>query len=124
MIALMPLEICTKTLQNFSEELRGKFLLSTLCSSMVHVSISCLVNVFWEIPPLKRSLVEGQQLQQKDRERKRKSKTKKLKHGKAEMVGWCLAQKLQTLIFAHARAKKSLNMILVKSKEAFCISID
>jgi len=74
----MELEICTKTLQNFSEKLRRKFPLSTLCLSMV--SISCLVNAFSEIRPLKRSLVECQQLQQKDRKkRKRKSGKKKKK---------------------------------------------
>ena len=45
------------------------------------VSISCLVNSFSEILPLKRSLVEGLQLQQKEKNRKKK-KEKKRKSGK------------------------------------------
>ena len=75
LIRLMELEICTKTLQNFSEKLRGKFPLSTLCWYMV--SSSCLVNAFLEPVLLERSLVKGQKLQQKQRKkRKRKSENK------------------------------------------------
>ena len=80
----MELEICTKTFWNFSKKLRGKCPLSTLCLSMA--SISCLVNAFLEILELKRSLVEGQQLQQKDR--------KKRKNEKPKLVGWFIVQKL------------------------------
>ena len=70
----LELEICTKMLQNVSEKLRGKFPLSTLCLSIV--SNSCLVNTFLEILELKRSLVEGLQLEQKDRTRTRKHEKK------------------------------------------------
>ena len=59
-------------------------------------SISCLVNAFSEILELKRSLVEGQQLQQKDR-KKRKGESKKIKEIKNEkpkVAGWFIVQKL------------------------------
>ena len=52
------------------------------------VSISCLINAFSEILEIKRSLVEGQQLQQKDRKkRKIKTKKKKKKNEKPKVVG-------------------------------------
>ena len=77
-------------LQNFSEKLRGKFPLSTLSLSMV--SISCLVKAFSEIPPLERSLVEGQQLQQKDKTKRKRKSGKKIK--KRKVVRWFILQKL------------------------------
>ena len=73
-IRLIELEICTKTLQNFSGKLRGKCPFSTLRLSMV--SSSCLFCSFLEILLLERSLVEGQKLQQKER-KKRKRKSEK-----------------------------------------------
>ena len=90
----MALEICTKTFSNLGKELRGKFSLSTLCLSMA--SISCLVNSFSEILELKRSLVEGQQLQQKDRKKRKgeSEKKKMIKNKKLKVVGWFIAQKL------------------------------
>ena len=58
-------------------------------------SISCLVNALSEILELKRSLVEGQQLQQKDRKkRKGGSEKKMIKNEKHKVVGWFIAQKL------------------------------
>ena len=94
----MELEICTKMFWNFSKKLRGKFPLSTLCLSMA--SISCLVNAFSEILELKRSLVEGQQLQQNDRigrrEKGKAKKKKKIKIEKPKVVGWFIIQNLTT----------------------------
>ena len=81
----MELAICTKTLQNFSEKLRGKFTLSTLCLSMV--SSSCIVYAFSEILLLERSLVEGQKLQQKERE-KRKRESDKKKEERTKSLKW------------------------------------
>ena len=90
-IGLMDLAICTKTLQNCSEKLGGKFSLPTLCLSMV--SMSYLSNAFSEILPLKKNLVEGQQLRQKDRKkRKGKSEKKKKKNEKPKVVGWFIVQ--------------------------------
>ena len=59
-------------------------------------SISCLVNVFSEILELKRSLVEGQQLQQKDRKKRKEESEKKkmVKNKKPKVVGWLIVQKL------------------------------
>ncbi len=71
----MELEICTKTLHNFSEKLREKFPLSTLCLSMV--SSSCLICASAEILLLERSLVEGQTLQQKERKKRKRKNGKK-----------------------------------------------
>ena len=99
----MELAICTKTLQHFSEKLRGKFTLSTLYLSMI--SSSCIVYAFSEIRLLERSLLEGQKLQQKEREKRKRESNKK-----------------KTLIGAHARKKKLYNVILVKNKDAFCLS--
>ena len=82
MIGLLELEICTETFQNCSEKLRGKFPLSTLCLSL---TISCLINAFSEILSLKRILVEGQQLQQKDRKKKKKKSKKKKKKKKKKL---------------------------------------
>ena len=50
-------------------------------------SISCLVNAFWEILELKRSLVEGQQLQQKDRKKRKGKREKMTKNEKPKVVG-------------------------------------
>ena len=82
MIRLMGLEICTKTLEHFSDKLRGKFPLSTLCLSMV--SSSCLVYAFSEILLLERSLVEGQKLQQKERKKRKRKREKKNEKPKVE----------------------------------------
>ena len=56
-------------------------------------SISCLVNPISETLELKRSLVEGQQLQQKDR-KKRKGECEKEndKKEKPEVVGWFISK--------------------------------
>jgi len=82
------------------------------------VSSSCLFYDFSEILLPERSLVEGEKLQQKQT-RKEKGKAKKLidKNRKPKVV-WRLSQ---ILICAHAPAKKLLNMIFVKSKNAFLI---
>ena len=59
------------------------------------VSMSCLINAFSEILPLKRSLVEGQQLQQKDRKkRKGKSENKLIKNEKPKVVGLLIVLEL------------------------------
>ena len=50
-------------------------------------STSCLVNGFSEILELKRSLVEGQQLQQIDR-KKRKGESEKKKDKKMKSLRW------------------------------------
>ena len=71
----MELEICTKTFEIYVKKLGGNFPLSTLCLSMA--SISCLVDAFSEILEQKKSLVEGQQLQQKDREEEKRGRRKK-----------------------------------------------
>jgi len=65
----MELEICTKTVQNFSGKLRGK--LSTLCLSRSVPLLRFLGNFLPE-----RSLVEGEKLQRKET-RKGKDKAKK-----------------------------------------------
>ena len=84
---------------------------------MSMASISFLVNAFSEILERRRSLVEGQQLQQKDRKnRKEESEKKKsIKNEKPKVVGWFL---VQTLTFVHAWAQKLSNVILVKCKDA------
>ena len=66
---------------------------------------SSIVYAFSEILLLERSLVEGQKLQQKEREKRKRESDKK-----------------KTLIGAHARTKKLYNVILVKNKDAFCLS--
>ena len=118
LIGFMELDICTKTFWNCSKKLRGKFPLSTLCLSMA--SISWLVNALSEILELKRSLVEGQQLQQKDRKREKgKAKKKMIKSLKC-WDGLLPKNYPQTLTFAHAWAKRSL--LWVKCKDTFCVS--
>ena len=105
-IGLMELEICTKTFWNLSEKLRGKFPLSTLCLSMA--SISCPVNAFSEILELRRSLVEGQQLQQKDRKKRKEEseKKKKIKNERPKVVGWFIVQKSPNFDFCACLGKK------------------
>ena len=56
-------------------------------------SIPYLANAFLEILELKKSLVEGQQLQQKDsKKRKGKEKKKMIKYEKPKVVGWFIAK--------------------------------
>ena len=77
---------------NLGKNLRGKFPLSTLCLSMA--SISCLLDSFLEVLELERSLLEGQQLQQKDRKkRKRESEKKKIKNENFDFCA-CLSKKV------------------------------
>ena len=74
MIGLIECEICTKMLRNVSEKLGGKFPSTALGYSLVR--ISRLDHAFSGIFELEASLLEGQQLQQKDK-RKRKRETEK-----------------------------------------------
>ena len=79
-----------------------KFPLSTLCLSMA--SISCLVNEISQILELKRSLVEGQQLQQKDRKKRKGESKKNVKKRKAESGG--VVYDVQKLSFCACLCKK------------------
>ena len=100
----MELEICTKT-QNFREKLRGKFPLSTRCLSMVNISCLVLKHFkFSEIRELKRSLVEGQQLQQKDKKRKRNLSGKK--NEKPKVVGRFTFWKISKFLFVRIPEQK------------------
>ena len=87
------------------------------------VIISCIVNAFSEILPLKRTLVEGQQLQQKDK-KKRKKKEQKKKNEKPKVVGWFIVEKtISKFWFLRMPNQKSrLNMVLVKGKNAFHVA--
>ena len=69
-------------------------------------SIPCLVNASSEILELKRSLVEGQLLQQKDRKKRKRESEKKKNDKKTKSLKWwdSLSPKdyLQTLTFSYA----------------------
>ncbi len=78
-------------LRNLSEKLVEEFVPTILGSSMAN--ISCLDGALSEIPELQVSPVKSQQLQQKDKKRRKRKREEKMN--------------LQTLPFAHARAKMS-----------------
>jgi len=70
----MKLEICTKTVQNFSGKLRAKFPFPPFACPWYYSSY--LFHAFSEILLPERSLVEGEKLQQKEtRKEKAKAKT-------------------------------------------------
>ncbi len=99
-IGSIELEVPTKMLRNLSEKLVGEFASTSLGSSMVN--IFCLDGTFSEILELQASPVEGQQLQQKDKKRRKRKSEKKEK--RKALSGRALSN-LQTLPFAHTRAK-------------------
>ena len=75
---------------------------------LVHSKYLLPVNAFSETLELKRSLVEGQQLQKKKKQEEEKKEKRKKKKEKPKVVGWLILQKLSQNFVLCARPSKKV----------------